>query len=61
MAKRPEPNDEDRRSKLLPQLRTMWRALIESPVRNPLLLLGGLLLGVVVATSFAQIRLNVWN
>jgi putative ATP-binding cassette transporter len=39
----------------------MWRALTESPVRNSLRLLGGLLIGVVAATSFAQIRLNVWN
>jgi vitamin B12/bleomycin/antimicrobial peptide transport system ATP-binding/permease protein len=39
----------------------MWRALIESPVRNSLLLLGGLLIGVVVATSIGQIRLNDWN
>ena len=61
MAKRPKPSDEDRRSKLLPQLGEMWRALIESPVRNSLLLLGGLLIGVVAATSFGQIRLNYWN
>ncbi len=61
MAKRPKPNDEDSHSKLLPQLAVMWRALIESPVRHSLLLLGGLLIGVVAATSFGQIRLNVWN
>jgi vitamin B12/bleomycin/antimicrobial peptide transport system ATP-binding/permease protein len=61
MAKRPKPIDEDSRSKLFQQLGTMWRALIESPVRNSLLMLGGLLIGVVVATSIGQIRLNVWN
>ena len=47
--------------KLLPQLATMWQALLASPVRNSLLLLSGLLIGVVAATSFGQIRLNVWN
>jgi putative ATP-binding cassette transporter len=61
MAKRPKPNDEASRSKLFPQLGTVWRALIESPVRNSLLMLSGLLIGVVAATSFGQIRLNVWN
>ena len=61
MAERPKPNDEDSRSKLLPQLGAMWWALTESSVRNSLLLLGGLLIGVVAATSFGQIRLNVWN
>jgi putative ATP-binding cassette transporter len=61
MAKRPKANAEDSRSKLLPQLGVMWRALIESPVRHSLLLLGGLLIAVVAATSFGQIRLNVWN
>jgi putative ATP-binding cassette transporter len=61
MAKRPKPNDRERRLKLLPQLATMWQALLASPVRNSLLLLSGLLIGVVAATSFGQIRLNVWN
>jgi putative ATP-binding cassette transporter len=61
MAKRPKPNDKNSRLKLLPQLATMWRALTESPVRNSLLMLGGLLIGVVAATAFGQIRLNVWN
>jgi vitamin B12/bleomycin/antimicrobial peptide transport system ATP-binding/permease protein len=61
MAKRPKPNDEYSRSKLLPQLATMWRALIESPVRHSLLLLGGMLIVVVAASSFGQVRLNVWN
>src|ERR1039458_9437068 len=61
MAKRLKPNDEDSGLKLLPQLGAMLRALIESPVRDSLLLLGGLLIGVVAGTSFGQIRLNVWN
>jgi putative ATP-binding cassette transporter len=61
MAKRSKTNDEYSRSKLLPQLGTMWQALIESPVRNSLLVLGGLLIVVVAASSFGQIRLNVWN
>jgi vitamin B12/bleomycin/antimicrobial peptide transport system ATP-binding/permease protein len=61
MAKRPKPKDDDSRSRLLPQLETMWQALIESTVRNSLLMLGGVLIGVVAATSFGQIRLNLWN
>jgi putative ATP-binding cassette transporter len=61
MAKRSKPNDEYSRSKLLPQLGTMWQALIGSPVRNSLLMLGGLLIVVVVTTSLGQIRLNDWN
>ena len=61
MAKRSKANDEYSRSKLLPQLGTMWQALIESPVRNSLAILGGLLIVVVAASSFGQIRLNVWN
>ena len=61
MAKRPRPNVKESRLKLLPQLATMWRALIESRVRNALFMLSGLLIGVVAATSFGQIRLNFWN
>ena len=60
MAKRSK-HDDGSRSKLLPQLAAMWRALIDSSVRNSLLLLAGLLIAVVAATSFGQIRLNVWN
>jgi putative ATP-binding cassette transporter len=52
---------DDRHSKLLPQLGTMWRALVQSPVRDSLLLLGVVLTAVVVATAFGQIRLNAWN
>ena len=61
MAKRRKPDDEDARSRLLPQLEIMWQALIQSPVRHSLLVLSGLLIAVVAASSFGQIRLNVWN
>ena len=37
------------------------RALWASPVRNTLLLLGGALFLVIVATAYGQIRLNSWN
>lgn len=53
--------DDDRRSRLLPQLAAMWHALIGAPVRSSLFLLSGALIGVVAATSYGQIRLNVWN
>jgi vitamin B12/bleomycin/antimicrobial peptide transport system ATP-binding/permease protein len=61
MAKRSKSSDEDSRLNLLPQLGTMWQALIDSPVRNSLLVLGAVLIVVVAASSFGQIRLNVWN
>jgi putative ATP-binding cassette transporter len=48
-------------SKLLPQLDNMWHALVQSSVRDSLLLLGSLLIAVVVATAVGQIRLNAWN
>jgi putative ATP-binding cassette transporter len=53
--------DDDKHSKLLPQLDSMWHALVQSPVRDSLLLLGSVLIAVVVATAFGQIRLNAWN
>ena len=53
--------DDDKDSKLLPQLGTMWQALIHSSVRNSLLFLGSVLIAVVAATAFGQIRLNDWN
>lgn len=53
--------DDDRRLRLLPQLAAMGHALLESPVRNSLLLLSSVLAAVVAATSYGQIRLNVWN
>lgn len=43
------------------QLGMMIRALIASSVRNTLLLLGGLIFFVIVATAYGQIRLNRWN
>jgi putative ATP-binding cassette transporter len=52
---------DDTHSKLLPQLNSMWRALVQSPVRDSLLLLGSLVFAVIVATAFAQIHLNAWN
>src|SRR5580700_2904872 len=52
---------DDKHSKLLPQLDNMWHALIQSPVRDSLLLLSIILIAVVLATAFAQIRLNAWN
>jgi len=53
--------DNDKHSRLLPQLDSMWHALIQSPVRDSLLLLGVVLVAVVGATAFGQIRLNAWN
>jgi vitamin B12/bleomycin/antimicrobial peptide transport system ATP-binding/permease protein len=48
-------------SGLVPQFGMVSRALWGSPVRNALLLLGGSLLLVVVASAYGQIRLNTWN
>lgn len=49
------------RARLGPQLWTMVRALIASPQRVPILLLGLGLVAVIGATAFGQIRLNAWN
>ena len=46
---------------LLPQLATMSRALLGSPVRHMLLMLTGGLFVVVIASAYGQIRLNSWN
>ena len=46
---------------LLPQLRTMSRALWAAPLRNTLLLLSGTIFLVIAATAYGQIRLNSWN
>jgi putative ATP-binding cassette transporter len=46
---------------LLTQLDMMIRALLSSPLRNRLLGVGGAILVVIVATTYAQIRLNRWN
>jgi putative ATP-binding cassette transporter len=53
------PQDlEAARSGLVPQLAMMVRALLQSPVRNTLFVLGGVLVAVVVLTAYGQIRLN---
>jgi putative ATP-binding cassette transporter len=46
---------------LLSQLNMMIRALLSSPLRNRLFGIGGAIFLVVVATTYAQIRLNRWN
>ncbi len=46
---------------LLAQLDMMLRAMLSSPLRNRLIGIGGAILAVVVATTYAQIRLNRWN
>ncbi len=46
---------------LAEQLGMMWRAFMESPVRNTLLWVGGGILVVILATAFGQIILNRWN
>ncbi|MBS0399754.1 MAG: ABC transporter ATP-binding protein/permease, partial [Proteobacteria bacterium] len=46
---------------LIPQVSMMLRALMASPVRYTLFLLAALLVIVVSATAWGQIRLNSWN
>ncbi len=46
---------------LITQLGMMTRALLQSPVRRTLALLGAGLVLVIVATAYGQIRLNSWN
>jgi len=53
--------DEAAHAGLVPQLGMMTRALLASPVRNRLMLLGVAVLTVVVATAYGQNRLNSWN
>ena len=48
-------------SRLIPQLTIMFRALLESPVRNTLFVLAGALVCVIGLTAYGQIRLNNWN
>jgi len=43
------------------QMAMMWRALLASPLRNALFILGGVLTGVVILTAYGQILLNAWN
>jgi vitamin B12/bleomycin/antimicrobial peptide transport system ATP-binding/permease protein len=44
-----------------PQLLIMFRAILASPLRTKLLLLGVAIVVVIGATAFGQIRLNAWN
>lgn len=46
---------------LLSQLNMMIQALLSSPLRNRLFGIGGAIFLVIVATTYAQIRLNRWN
>jgi vitamin B12/bleomycin/antimicrobial peptide transport system ATP-binding/permease protein len=48
-------------ARLLSQLNMMIRALVLSPLRNRIFAIGGAIFLVIVATTFAQIRLNRWN
>jgi putative ATP-binding cassette transporter len=57
----PDKKPPDPGTGLVPQLRMMFRALMESPVRNQLFLLAGALFAVIVASAYGQIRLNRWN
>jgi vitamin B12/bleomycin/antimicrobial peptide transport system ATP-binding/permease protein len=56
----PESSDATQ-SRLVPQLAMMFHALLHSPVRNTLFLLGGALMAVIGLTAYGQIRLNNWN
>lgn len=47
--------------RLAPQVVMMFRALLASPQRTRILLLGVGLVAVIGATAFGQIRLNAWN
>jgi putative ATP-binding cassette transporter len=53
--------EEVAKSKLVPQLRMMSRALWAAPVRNTLFLLATAIFLVIAATAYGQIRLNSWN
>jgi putative ATP-binding cassette transporter len=53
--------DEAAHAGLVPQLSMMTRALLSSPVRSRLLLLGAGVFGVILTTAFCQNELNSWN
>lgn len=53
--------DEAAHAGLVPQLGMMFRALLSSPVRNLLALLGVAVFIVIGATAYGQNRLNSWN
>ena len=44
-----------------PRILIMFRALLGSPQRTKLLLLGVAMIAVICATAFGQVRLNAWN
>ncbi|HWY60796.1 MAG TPA: SbmA/BacA-like family transporter [Rhizomicrobium sp.] len=58
---RPTEPPPDPGAGLVPQLVMMTRALLSSPVRGQLFLLGGGVSLVIIATAYEQIRLNRWN
>ncbi len=59
---KPQGDDLDEpESGLGPQLGMMIRALLASPVRNALFVLGAVVFAVIAATAYGQIRLNRWN
>lgn len=47
--------------RLVPQFSTMVRALLAAPQRNRILFLSIVLVAIIAATAFAQIKLNAWN
>ncbi len=61
IARATEKIDEAAQSGLVPQLRAMLRSLLVSPVGKTLVLLAVAIFVVIVATAYAQIRLNSWN
>lgn len=56
-----EAQAQEKGAGLLRQLGMMVRALLASPVRNTLFVLGGAIFLVIAATAYGQIRLNRWN
>jgi vitamin B12/bleomycin/antimicrobial peptide transport system ATP-binding/permease protein len=57
----PSPSKSGGSPRLGPQVSMMFHALIASPQRNKVLLLGVALVVVIGATAYGQIRLNAWN
>jgi vitamin B12/bleomycin/antimicrobial peptide transport system ATP-binding/permease protein len=53
--------DEASHAGLVPQLAMMARALLSSPVRNRLFMLGASVVTVISLTAYGQNRLNSWN
>jgi putative ATP-binding cassette transporter len=46
---------------LIPQMRMMFKALLESPVRNTLFAIGGALVLMIAGVAYGQTLLNSWN